>query len=83
MAKISRKFRETIVREREKEKREREKEERERERKRTERTRDLAPKANVVRCHHRHTPQWRGWALSMGGWHFHRGWCFSWGVALS
>ena len=28
-------------------------------------TRDLAPKANVLCCHHRHTPQ-----SSEGGWHF-------------
>ena len=34
---------------------------------RTQSTRDLAPKANVLRCHHRHTPQWGGVALSMGG----------------
>ncbi len=37
-------------------------------------TRDLAPKANVLRCHHRHTPQWKG-----GGWHFPWGGGFDFG----
>ncbi len=41
-------------------------------------TRDLAPKANVLRCRHHHTPQWGGGvALSMGG-----GGNFHGGVAL-
>ncbi len=38
-------------------------------------TKDLAPKANVLRCCHRHchTPQ-------RGGWHVSGGWYFPWGV---
>ena len=51
-------------------------------------TRDLAPKANVLRCP---TPQWVGlcfpwgWHFPCGGWHFpctgtfHGGWHFPWG----
>ena len=58
-------------------------------------TRDLAPKANVLRCRHRHTPrQARGWLVVhhggqhvsgggtlVGGWHVSGGWYFTWGVA--
>ncbi len=37
-------------------------------------TRDLAPKANVLRCHHRHTPQ-----CNEGGGTFHGGVAYPWG----
>ena len=46
----------------------------------TKKTRDLAPKAKVLRCRHHHAPGGGGWPI-IGGWHASWGWhssCCSW-----